>query len=211
MQQNLYLKKFAAEILFDAAAFFQCNRLYLYYWVLFTIANFICNFLRLGFSFLLSLSLFHFHFNSIRYFLLPLEIQFKTTSCLLFGFIHSLILVFGNVIQLFIKCISLNFYEFVMKFNFIHNVTKVLDANVSLEIFQAGQESFRSIMRSYYKGAIGALLVYDITRYYFHLNLIIRLLIVLNGKITCMILFYKVGFSLIVREFILSCCTPYHH
>ena len=62
---------------------------------------------------------------------------------------------------LFIKCISLNFCELVEEFYFVPLVTKVVDAKVSLEIFQAGQESFRSITRSYYRGAAGALLVYQ--------------------------------------------------
>lgn len=36
--------------------------------------------------------------------------------------------------------------------------------DTALALWQAGQESFRSITRSYYRGAAGALLVYDITR-----------------------------------------------
>ncbi|CAD8138977.1 unnamed protein product [Paramecium octaurelia] len=43
-------------------------------------------------------------------------------------------------------------------------IIKVNGMNIKLQIWDtAGQENFRSIIRSYYRSAIGALLVYDIT------------------------------------------------
>ncbi len=37
--------------------------------------------------------------------------------------------------------------------------------SIKLQIWDtAGQERFRSVARSYYKGAIGAILVYDVTK-----------------------------------------------
>ena len=50
---------------------------------------------------------------------------------------------------------------------------QINDKNIKLQIWDtAGQESFRSITRSYYRGAICALLVYDVTRRYTFQNLV---------------------------------------
>jgi Ras-related protein Rab-4B len=51
--------------------------------------------------------------------------------------------------------------------------TNVSGKNVKLQIWDtAGQERFRSVTRSYYRGAVGCLLVYDITsrETFYHLN-----------------------------------------
>jgi Ras-related protein Rab-2A len=49
---------------------------------------------------------------------------------------------------------------------FASKTVKIKKEVVKLQIWDtAGQENFRSITRSYYRSAIGALLVYDITRY----------------------------------------------
>lgn len=52
---------------------------------------------------------------------------------------------------------------------FAAKTIKVNKKILKLQIWDtAGQENFRSITRSYYRSAIGAFLVYDITRYFAH-------------------------------------------
>ncbi|CAI2377533.1 unnamed protein product [Moneuplotes crassus] len=71
------------------------------------------------------------------------------------------------------SCLLLQFTD--KRFKSTHDLTigvefgsrtvEVGDKSVKLQIWDtAGQESFRSITRSYYRGSIGALLVYDITQ-----------------------------------------------
>ena len=71
------------------------------------------------------------------------------------------------------SCILLQFTD--NKFRHQHELTigvefggktiEIGNKNVKIQIWDtAGQEAFQAITRTYYKGAIGALLVYDITR-----------------------------------------------
>ncbi|KAJ3415987.1 Ras- protein Rab-2A [Chytridiales sp. JEL 0842] len=55
--------------------------------------------------------------------------------------------------------------ETTIGIEFGSQIVTVRDRKVKLQIWDtAGQESFRSISRAYYRGAIGCLLVYDMTR-----------------------------------------------
>lgn len=56
---------------------------------------------------------------------------------------------------------------------FSSRLLKIANKSIKLQLWDtAGQERFRSVTRSYYRGAAGALLVYDITKY---VSLITRL------------------------------------
>jgi Ras-related protein Rab-4B len=44
-------------------------------------------------------------------------------------------------------------------------LTKIGGKNIKMQLWDtAGQERYRSVARTYYRGALGALVVYDITK-----------------------------------------------
>jgi len=56
-------------------------------------------------------------------------------------------------------------HDMTIGVEFGHRVVDIEGQRIKLQIWDtAGQEAFRSITRAYYRGATGALLVYDITR-----------------------------------------------
>mmetsp|Transcript_113458 Transcript_113458/g.327645 ORF Transcript_113458/g.327645 Transcript_113458/m.327645 type:complete len:213 (+) Transcript_113458:113-751(+) len=56
-------------------------------------------------------------------------------------------------------------HDMTIGVEFGHRVVDIDDQKIKLQIWDtAGQEAFRSITRAYYRGATGALLVYDISR-----------------------------------------------
>lgn len=86
---------------------------------------------------------------------------------------HSLSSLSLSLLGVGKSCLLLQFTD--KRFQPVHDLTigvefgarmvNLDDKLVKLQIWDtAGQESFRSITRSYYRGAAGALLVYDITR-----------------------------------------------
>ena len=56
-------------------------------------------------------------------------------------------------------------HEVTLGVEFASRFINVNHKTVKLQVWDtAGQENFRSITRSYYRSAIGALLIYDITK-----------------------------------------------
>ena len=82
-------------------------------------------------------------------------------------------IIFSNIIAVGKSCILLQFND--NKFREQHEITigvefaaKIIELEgkfIKIQVWDtAGHEAFQSITRTYYRGAVGALLVYDITR-----------------------------------------------
>ena len=74
---------------------------------------------------------------------------------------------------MFNKCKTNNFIFIVVKKEPKHTISvefssktiKIGEKEAKLQLWDtAGQEKFRSVTKSYYKGAVGVLIVYDITK-----------------------------------------------
>ena len=60
---------------------------------------------------------------------------------------------------------SLVFFKDYFLLYLLDRIIEVAGQKIKLQIWDtAGQERFRAVTRSYYRGAAGALMVYDITR-----------------------------------------------
>ena len=70
-----------------------------------------------------------------------------------------------SIARRFVDDAFLNNYIHTIGIDFLEKIIECEGQQIKLQIWDtAGQEAFRSITRSYYRGAAGALLVYDITR-----------------------------------------------
>ena len=69
------------------------------------------------------------------------------------------------ILYYFISLLVKNDSNHTIGVEFGSKVVNVTNKSVKLQVWDtAGQERFRSVTRSYYRGAAGALLVYDISR-----------------------------------------------
>jgi len=67
-------------------------------------------------------------------------------------------------------------------------ILQVGNNKVKLQIWDtAGQDRYRAVTRSYYRGAAGALIVYDITKYVFSISPSIVIYLAASRIITCLI------------------------